>query len=148
MARHSSTGLGLQLAGRESLGSLTRARLFDAHFDYARGNVGYALRSWVTHIDACSEHRLTIRMPAPLDWDAIDDLRPEHVALLIELVLHKAATAEKLQRLTDRPARSVADGIADLASIGLVVQNRRKIVQLNPFVYVPVIDWLERRELA
>lgn len=148
MARHSSTGFGLQLGGRESFGSWTRARLFDAHFEYSKGNVGHALRSWVTHIDACSEQNLTIRMPAPLDWDAIDDLSPEHVALLIELVLHKAATADKLQRLTERPPHAVADGLAELVSIGLVVQNRRKIAQLNPFVSVPVIDWLQRRELV
>lgn len=148
MARHSSTGFGLRLGNRESLGSWTRARLFDAHFEYSKGNVGYALRSWVTHIEACSEHKLTIRMPTPLDWDAIDDLGPEHVALLVELVLHKAATVDKLQRLADRPARAVADSLADLVSIGLVVQNRRKVAQLNPFVSVPVIDWLERRGLA
>jgi len=148
MTRHSSTGIGLKIAGRDSFGSWTRARLFDAHFAYAKGNVGYALRSWVTHLEKFADDELTIRMPRPLDWDAIDDLRPEHVALLIELVLHKAATAEKLERLTGRSADAVADGLAELTSIGLVIQNRRKIAQLNPYVHVPVIHWLDRRELA
>ena len=148
MARHSSTGIGLKLAGRESFGSWTRARLFDAHFAYAKGNVGYALRSWVTHLEKFADDELTIRMPRELDWDVIDDLRPEHVALLIELLLHKAATAEKLERTTGRSASAIADGLAELTSIGLVIQNRRKIAQLNPYVHVPVIHWLDRRELA
>jgi hypothetical protein len=148
MARHGSTGLGLRLAGRDSLGSWTRARLFDAHFDYARGNVGYALRSWVTHIDEFTDEQLTVRVPAPLDWDVIDDLPPEQVALLIELVLHKAATADKLERVTGRGAAAVADALAELTAIGLVVQNRRKVAQVNPFVQVPLVAWLDRRELA
>jgi hypothetical protein len=148
MARHGSTGLGLRLAGRDSLGSWTRARLFDAHFDYARGNVGYALRSWVTHIDDFADEQLTVRVPAPLDWDVIDDLPPEQVALLIELVLHKAATADKLERVTGRGAAAVADALAELTAIGLVVQNRRRVAQINPFVQVPLIAWLDRRELA
>jgi amino acid transporter/predicted transcriptional regulator len=148
MARHSSTGLAVKLARRESLGSLTRARLFDAHFDFANGNVGYALRSWVVHIDACDGDELTIRVPTPLDWDAMDDLKPDHVALLIELVLHKAATVSKLERLTERPASAIAEALSELAAIGLVVQNRRKVAQLNPFVQVPVLEWLARRDLA
>ncbi|MGE3544200.1 MAG: hypothetical protein AB7L28_09710, partial [Kofleriaceae bacterium] len=148
MTRHGSTGIALKLAGRKSFGTWTRARLFDAHFAYAKGNVGYALRSWVTHLDSFTQDHVTIRMPRLLDWDAIDDLKPEHVALLIELVLHKAATASKLQRLTERSAEAVADGLAELTSIGLVIQNRRRIAQLNPFVHVPVLDWLHRRELA
>lgn len=148
MARHGSTGIGLELARHESFGTWTRARLFDAHFAYANGNVGYVLRSWITHIDKFADDKLTIRMPRPLDWDAIDDLRSEHIALLIELVLHKAASAAKLERLTGRSAEAIADGLADLTAIGLVVQNRRRIAQLNPYVHVPVLDWLDRKELA
>lgn len=148
MSRHGSTGIALRLAGRRSLGTWTRARLFDAHFAYAKGNVGYALRSWVTHLDSFSQDQVTIRMPRVLDWDAIDDLKPEHVALLIELVLHKAATATKLQRVTERSADAIADGLAELTSIGLVIQSRRRIAQVNPYVHVPILDWLHRRELV
>lgn len=148
MARHRTTGFGLKLGERDALGSWTRARLFNSHFDYARGNVGYALRSWMTHIDGFADDKLTVRMPVRLDWDAFDDLRAEHVALLVELALHKAASVAKLERLTGRPAAAIEDGVAELTAIGLVVQNRRKIAQLNPFVHGPVIDWLERRELA
>jgi hypothetical protein len=110
--------------------------------------VGYALRSWITHLESFADDQLTIRMPRPLDWDAIDDLRPEYLALLIELILHKAATVEKLERLTGRSAASIADGLAELTAIDLVVQNRRRIAQLNPFVHVPVLRWLDRKELA
>jgi hypothetical protein len=148
VARHGSTGIDLKIAGRRSFSAWTRARLFDAHFAYTHGNVGYALRSWITHLESFADDQLTIRMPRPLDWDAIDDLRPEYLALLIELILHKAATVEKLERLTGRSAASIADGLAELTAIDLVVQNRRRIAQLNPFVHVPVLRWLDRKELA
>jgi amino acid transporter len=150
LARHSSTGLSLRLGNRagDAIGSLTRARLFDAHFNYAHGNVGYALRSWVSHIDAYADNVITIRMPRPLDWDAIDDLRAEHIAILIELVLHKAVNAEKLARTTGRSIEAIEAALADLCAIGLAVQNRRRVVQINPFVHVPVVAWLERRQLV
>jgi len=150
MARHASTGLDLRLGkrSRETLGAWTRARLFDAHFDHSRGNVGYALRSWIAHVDACEDDVLSIRMPDSLDWDVLDDLRPELVAVLLELVLHKAATTDKLVRVTERSSEDVADAVAELCALGLAVQSRRRVVQLNPYVLVPVIDWLARRELA
>ena len=98
MARHASTGLRLKLPRRRSiplaqggLGPWARARLFDAYFDYSAGNVGYALRAWVAHIDGFDDGQLAIRQPQLLDWDALDDLRPDLIAVLVELVLHKHA---------------------------------------------------------
>ena len=89
-----------------------------------------------------------MRTPAPLDWDALDDLRPELVAVLLELLLHKQVTADKLARVTGRPIGDLRDVLAELVGVGLATQNRRRVVQLNPFVHVPVVDWLRRRELT
>jgi hypothetical protein len=150
LSRHESTGLRLKLGNRtgDALGTWRRARLFDAHFDYSGGNVGHALRAWVAHIDAFADDVVAIRVPQPLDWDAIDDLAPEHVAVLIELVLHKHADAEKLARVTGEPAPAMRAALAELSAIGLAVQNRRQVAHVNPFVHVPVMEWLRRRELA
>ena len=150
MARHGSTGLRLKVGQRvgDAIGPWSRARLFDAHFDYSHGNVGYALRAWVAHVDALADEVLAVRTPAPLDWDALDDLRPELVAVLLELLLHKQVTADKLARVTGRPIGDLRDVLAELVGVGLATQNRRRVVQLNPFVHVPVVDWLRRRELT
>jgi hypothetical protein len=148
MARHGSSGIELKLAGRDSFGAWTRARLFDAHFAYSRGNVGYALRSWITHVESFENDSLTIRMPKVLDWSAIEDLSSEDLALLIELVLHKSASAAKLERLSERSRSAINDRLAHLTALGLVVQNRRRIAQLNPYVQASLLDWLRRNELT
>ncbi len=148
--RHASTGMGLRLGRRanDAIGAWGLARLFDRHFDHARGNVGYALRAWIAHVDAFGDDTLTLRAPAPLDWDLLDDLRPELVAILVELLLHRNAGVDKLARVTGRPHTLVREALAELCALGLTVQNRRRVVQINPFVGVPVLAWLQRRELA
>src|SRR5690606_17775031 len=150
MARHRSTGLELRLGRRAepALGPWARARLFDRHFEYSGGNVGYALRAWIAHVEDCRDNTLTIRPPSALDWDALDDLRPELTAALIALLLHRSASADKIERVTGRPAGEVRELLGELCGLGLAVQSRRRIVQLSPQVQVPVVRWLERRELA
>lgn len=150
MKRHESTGVHLKLGRRSesSLGAWSRARLFDSYFAYSRGNVAYALRAWVAHVDEYADDTLEIRLPRVLDWDAIDDLPAEHIALLIELLLHKSAAVGKLERVTGRAASDIRQALGELSSMGLITINRRRLAQINPFVLVPVIDWLQRRELV
>ena len=150
MSRHGSTGLEVRLEGRTErpLGPWSRARLFDKLFDYSDGNVGYALRAWMAHVEDCQGNTLILRAPRLLDWDALDDLRPELVSLLIELMLHRGASAEKLERITGRPGHEVRDSLAELCALGMALQSRRHIAQVNPHVQVPLTGWLERRELA
>ena len=83
-----------------------------------------------------------------MDWDAIDDLSPDLIATLIELLVHKHLSARRLERLSGRTAADSQQILSELCSLGLGVQNRRRVVQLNPFVQVPIIDWLERRDLV
>ena len=51
-----------------------------------------------------------------------------------------------MRRGFDRPG--VKAKMGQLVGVGLATQNRRRVVQLNPFVHVPVVDWLRRRELT
>ena len=51
-------------------------------------------------------------------------------------------------RMRLRTPEDVADAVAELSALGLAVQSRRRVIQMNPYVHVPVLAWLARRELA
>jgi len=150
MTRHTSTGLRIQL-GNTSEDAFTEwslARLFHAHFEHSKGNVGASLRAWVAHVTDVTDERLHIRRPSNTSWDALGDLRPELTAILVELLLHKHASMDKLQRVTNMGGSELSEALAELRSIGLVIEYRRSVFQMTPQAHTPVTAWLERGSLA
>jgi hypothetical protein len=150
MLRHTSTGLRMRLgsADEDSITEWSLARLFHAHFEYSKGNVASSLRTWVAHIDRVDGDLLHVRRPMFHDWDVLGALRPDLVALLVELLLHKYASADKLERITNLGANELHEAVAELRGFGLVSEYRRGIYQLDPQVHLPINDWLKRRGLA
>src|SRR5690606_20668655 len=88
--RHSSTGSQFMYNGKaeDALSQWSLARLFAAHYHYSRGFVGPALQSWVTHI-VDTGTPLQVTLPQQPDMSALDSLKTEHIALLVQLALHK-----------------------------------------------------------
>ena len=147
--RHGSSGLEFRLGGRDEdrMTPWRKARLFSGHFDYSGGNVGAALRAWLAHVADVEERTLVVRIPDKPRWGALDDLRPEHAALLIQLVLHKQAAFERLARVTGLPHAELREELEPLRRMGLVVRSRQRTLAVNPFVQHAVLDRFERRGL-
>lgn len=148
--RHGSTGMTFALGGK-SEGELSQwqlARLFSHHFNYSHGCVGAALTSWLTHIDKASDSSLTIRMPGGQNADALDELRIEWTALLIELLLHKQLTRMRLARITRLDPASLERNLAPLIRTGLVHEGRGHVLEVNRYVQHWVTARLERRGLV
>ncbi len=150
MARHTSTGLRMQLGNtrEDAFTEWSLARLFHAHFEYSKGNVGSSLRAWVAHITDVTDEHLHIRRPGSKPWDALSDLRPELAAILVELLLHKHASMDKLQRVTNMGGSELTEALDELRSIGLVTEYRRSVFHMTPQAHVPVTEWLQRGSLA
>jgi hypothetical protein len=147
--RHGSSGLDFRLDRRmaERMTPWRTARLFSGHFDYSNGNVGAALRSWLTHVADVKERTLVVRMPERRSWGALDDLRPGHAALLIQLVLHKQAGLDRLARITGIPHAELRTELDPLRRMGLVVRGRQRAFSVNPFVQHVVLERFTRRGL-
>lgn len=149
--RHGSTGMHYEFAGRdeEGLAKWRLARLFSAHFDYAMGNVGAALRAWITHVDRVGDERLSVRSPEPAgEWDALDDLRPPWRALLSQFLLHRQLTPERLARVTGLPKVELRGQVDSLVRIGLLTRGRHDVIELNRFVQHVVTDRFVKRGLV
>jgi hypothetical protein len=149
MLRHSSTGLKFELEGKdeEQLTDYRLARLFSSHFDYTQGHIGAALRSWVAHVRKVGGSTLQLDDPQGEPWELFDELRPAHKALLVQLVLHKTVSRERLERITREDPRTLMHDIDTLVRMGLLQQSAQHTLSINPFVHHGVTRRLRRRGL-
>ncbi len=148
MLRHGSTGLQFALEGKEEreLSDLKLARLFSRHFDYSSGHVGAALRSWITHVRKVSSSSLDVQTPNGARWELLDELRPSLKALLVQLVLHKSLSRERLVHVTREREAALEHEVGTLIRMGLVTESQHAL-SINPFVHHAVIGRLSKRGL-
>ena len=147
MVRHRSTGRKLKL-GRKTEDQLSEwrlARLFNSYFDYAQGNLAAALLGWIAHIEYVQDEEVMIRIPVAADPEMLDQLRPEWLALLQQLVLHKQATFARLERITHLEPMVLREQMSALMRMGLLVENRQGVVEINRYLQHFVTADLARR---
>ena len=153
MARHKATGLTLRVAtGSTRAGSVEPtewelARIFAGLFDYSDGYIGSALRAWIAHIDRVEDNAIVLRRPRDLDLDALDALRDESIALLIELTLHHQVTIERLERLIGLDAPAVRLAVNALKRDGLATETAGGVISVDRWMIPHVLRWLGDREV-
>ncbi|MBF0236898.1 MAG: hypothetical protein HQM12_04270 [SAR324 cluster bacterium] len=136
MLRHRASGIKFQLKGtsEESLSPLKIARLFSRHFDYAHGNVGDSLRSWLTHTESVQESTLNIMDPHPRNAEILSNLTTDRQILLLQWILHKALTTERLCRIMRWNDAKIQHEIHSMKRAGLIVEPEHGVWTLNPFI--------------
>lgn len=147
--RHGSTGVSYTLEGvhQDSLSQWAIARLFAAHFHYSRGLIGPALQSWVTHVKRFDKDRISIVRPSSEYTHGFDQLSAEHLGVLIQLCLHKQLSIERLLRLRQGPRHTTNQLVASLRRMGLVVEVRPRVYEINRFIHHILSDRLRQRGL-
>ncbi len=133
MIRHRSTGLAFELAGRpeSTLRDWRIARLFSAHFDNSAGMVGVALTAWIAGVTAVGPTTLTIEAPTQPSLEPLEGLRVSWVAVLVQLVLHRQLTRERLLSVSQLPEAELLEELAALLRMGLVTEDRRGVIELD-----------------
>lgn len=150
LRRHRSTGMTFQIGAETeaALGEWDLARLFSAHFDTSKGNVGGALRSWLGHVERVDdEGNLHVVRPRQLDWSALDALDGDAKALLLQLVIHKEASEERLRRVLGRPTRVLTGMLRSLSAAGLVARHPTRGATLSPYLRHRVVNHFRSRGL-
>jgi amino acid transporter len=147
--RHTSTGLKYELDGKseDELATWHLAALFSRHFDFSRGWIGAALRSWITHVQKVSGSTLVIGAPSTQPWDVLDELRGELTAVLLQLVIHKQLGRARLARVSGSEQADLNSDIETLVRMGLVVESQQGTLTINSFVHHAVVERLARRGL-
>lgn len=147
LLRHRSTGLHFEWDGFEDadLSEWKLAKLFTSLFDYSRGNVGVALRAWIAAIQKNTKGKLILELRPEPDTSALNGLGVESIALLLQFVLHKRLTSEKISRITDWSDEQVANQIQFLQNCGLVKTQAQHVLIINPYLESFVIRNLKER---
>ncbi len=148
--RHRSTGLRFALEGRREadFGEWHLARLFSSHFDSSAGNIGAALRGWLAHVTKADEQSIEIARPTVQDWTPLDELDGDQKALLLQLVLHRNASRDRLRRIMSRPDRILDGMVRSLVGAGLLHEHRARGIAISPYLRHQVITHFHRRGLV
>jgi amino acid transporter/DNA replication protein DnaC len=146
--RHASTGMKFRIdrMDEEQLAPWRQARLFTRYFDFSGGQIGAALRAWLAHVEKIDGKRLVMRLPSVPDRSVLGELRIELKALLVQLVVHKQLTLERLARLTGL-GWAVQPDLERLIRMGLVHRSSQGIHHTDRFVAHFIVDELREQGL-
>lgn len=133
MSRHGSTSLAFVWKGRPEhrLTAVQRAQLFTRSFDESGGRIGTALRTWLASIERVRGETLELRTPARRDWEVVDELPPEQIALLVQLLIHKQLSFERLEKVTELPGSQLRQQLEPLLKSGMIVESQRRVLEVD-----------------
>ncbi len=136
LMRHRSTGFKFQLNNHfeDNISEFKLVRYFNKLFDYSNGNIGTALQGWFSHIDSVAGNILTLRDPERPDSDTFNKLDPEWLVWLIQFIIHKRLTIEKLVRIFNTDPEKVRTKIELLKRSGLVTEIQTNQLELNQYL--------------
>ena len=149
LQRHGAGGLGFTIDGRpeETLSDWKIARFFDALFDYANGNVGAALSTWIASIREVEGGRVHLVTPRRPGLEPFSDLGPIQRMIGVQLVIHERATLDRLVRITRLDRAVLAREMRVLQGCGLLGQRPGGAYQVDRFARPHFIRFLKQEGL-
>lgn len=137
MLRHRTGNMSYRLGKRmeHQVPLWEQGKLFSRHFSSSRGNIGVALRSWISHITQFNNGTITIDKPRMPDLTLLEGLDNYWHITLIQIVLHRRVNAEKLSRLMQIPEEEAVRRLETLSLAKLITENGKEIYEINPVIY-------------
>jgi len=147
--RHRSSGLEFVLhkSDEEELSEIRMARLFNKYFNYSEGNPGIALKAWLGNIVSVSEYKIHIKQPSLPDTNALNELDEDWKVVLIQLILHKRLTYERINKIFFSDDLRSMSIVNSMLRAGLIEEKREKLYIVNSFVEPHLIKVFKREEV-
>ncbi|MCP5494408.1 MAG: amino acid permease [Leptospiraceae bacterium] len=147
LIRHNSTGFHLEINGAPegNISKLSYASFFNKFFNYSDGMPGTALRGWVRCIDKISKNNISIKQPPSLNISSLDEIPIEWIPYLIQFVLHKKLTLERLLDISLKSKEELKKLIRVFKRAGLLIEDELGILEINGFLYHHLIYKLNQR---
>ncbi|MBL4754933.1 MAG: hypothetical protein JKY52_15225 [Flavobacteriales bacterium] len=136
--RHKSTGIKYRLNNKreDDISGWRQARLFSKYFNYSKGNVGVALNAWISNIQTVSlsdkaaeltvskgTGLIQITEPKIPNLDRLRHLNPDWLLIIIQFILHKKMTVEKLRRVAHLPEETIVSQLNLLLRAGVITYS-------------------------
>ncbi len=137
MRRHRSAGLSFRFEKNRStdVSEIQMASLFNDYFDMSKGNPGVALNGWLANITDMQGQVLVIRKPSQPSATVFKELDNEWILILVQLMLHKRLSFERLQRVGGYPYDTLNGLVLGLKRAGLVAEKAPGIYTVEPAVH-------------
>ncbi|MFH1319586.1 MAG: hypothetical protein ABII90_02905 [Bacteroidota bacterium] len=149
--RHQSGGIKFMLNDKiqDRFRSLDHARLFSRYFNYSKGNVGVALQAWMANITGFDNNIISMKPPKTPDLSVLDYLETGWLVIILEFILHKRLSFERLKRITLQDAESLQNTINNLKRLGIIAESSRQadVLELNRFLYAHLKNKLVEMEM-
>lgn len=133
--RHRSSPITFRWKGtaEKDMTDWKQARLMSKYFDYSQGNVGIALQAWITHIEEITDDVLVIREPVKPNTDILKQLPEDWLIWIVQFILHKHLTLDRLLRITLEDERIVYNKVKILKRAG-IIKETNNVLKLNPYL--------------
>jgi amino acid transporter len=131
----------------ELLNPVRIASLFNAYFNYSEGNPGTALNGWLAHIKSASSEGLDIKKPEKPSLTVFKNLNEDWIMLLVQFVLHKRLTNERIVTITNRSYQEVETLVLAMLRAGIIIEKAAGVYHVSPFILPFLITSLKEREV-
>ncbi|MEZ5195515.1 MAG: hypothetical protein R2764_03720 [Bacteroidales bacterium] len=147
--RHHSSGMKFKLKNRDedSLSEFKLAGLFSRFFDNTEGNPGVSLNLWLSSIEKISGETIYINSPHQPEVSILETLDPEWQIILIQFILHKRLTREKLENLLLLESGVVEDMVESMRRNGLLTERANDLYMINVFAEPFLIKYFKQKGL-
>lgn len=146
LLRHKASGIRFTVDGEE-LSELKLARLFNAYFNYSSGNLGTALHGWVSNIKKNNDNILKVSFPKTPNTAVLDLLPDKWVMMLIQLIVHRRLTVERLSNILMDDFANGDKTIFQMKAAGILHEYSKDVIEINPFVEPFIINHLIKSEI-
>ena len=145
LSRHRTSKLKFRLEGRheDSLSEWRLAKHFTKYFDLSGGNVGVALQQWICHIQGiASNGEITIIPAKRPDPEILTGIDRDRVIILIQFVLHKQLSMERLSRIMQTDPQELVKQIEVLYRLDFL-REKNGVWEINRFLQPFLIEALK-----
>jgi len=148
MSRHRAGGMSFRLDGKNEadFSEYDYAKLFNRYFMLTGGNPGSTVKAWISNIVDVNDKTLEIAMPRLPDTASLADLENETCMILLQFVLHRRFTVQKLAKVLRKEHDEVAGLISALQRAGLIEEKFPSVYTINPYLERLLVDQLKERK--
>ncbi len=136
LSRHRTSRLKFRLEGKheDTMSEWKLAKLFTRYFDLSNGNVGVALQQWVCNIESItSQGEIAIKNPRRPDQEALKSLHNDRVIILIQFVLHRKLSTERLSRIMQSDMEEMVKQLEVLHRLD-ILREKNGIWEINRYL--------------
>ena len=147
LLRHKSSHLKFRLDGviENKLSEWKLAGLFTKYAKLSKGNVGFALQSWLSNIIDVNKSEIDIMVPNKVNQDAIDELSEEWIEIIRLFILHKKMLPSKFARLTKMELYDAQHEIKALLRAG-VLSEQNGVLEINSYFMPFLLERFENKD--